>query len=61
MNNPPIICTSVRVRKGSWTEEEDLLLRKCMEKYGEGKWHLVPARADGHLLLVDFREGPQTM
>nr|AMK01804.1 Myb1 [Solanum melongena]AMK01805.1 Myb transcription factor 1 [Solanum melongena] len=45
MNNPPIICTSVRVRKGSWTEEEDLLLRKCMEKYGEGKWHLVPARA----------------
>nr|QTO65771.1 MYB114-like protein [Aristolochia arborea] len=33
------------VRKGSWTEEEDLLLRKCIEKYGEGRWRHVPARA----------------
>nr|AAF66728.1 An2 protein [Petunia integrifolia] len=33
------------VRKGAWTEEEDLLLRECIEKYGEGKWHLVPVRA----------------
>nr|QTO65768.1 MYB114-like protein [Thottea siliquosa] len=33
------------VRKGSWTEEEDLLLKKCIEKYGEGKWRHVPARA----------------
>ncbi|XP_058071391.1 transcription factor MYB1-like [Magnolia sinica] len=33
------------VRKGAWTQEEDLLLRKCIEKYGEGKWNLVPQRA----------------
>ncbi|CDP02698.1 unnamed protein product [Coffea canephora] len=33
------------LRKGAWTEEEDILLRKCMEKYGEGKWHQVPVRA----------------
>ncbi|KAL5977623.1 hypothetical protein ACLOJK_041521 [Asimina triloba] len=33
------------VRKGSWTEEEDLLLKRCIEKYGEGKWRHVPARA----------------
>ncbi|MCL7030838.1 hypothetical protein MKW94_005494, partial [Papaver nudicaule] len=33
------------VRKGSWSEEEDLLLRKCIQQYGEGKWHRVPLRA----------------
>nr|QTO65766.1 MYB114-like protein [Asarum europaeum] len=33
------------VRKGSWTQEEDILLKKCIEKYGEGKWRHVPARA----------------
>nr|ADQ00388.1 PURPLE HAZE [Petunia x hybrida] len=33
------------VRKGAWTEEEDVLLRKCIEKFGEGKWHQVPVRA----------------
>ncbi|KAK4377551.1 hypothetical protein RND71_003847 [Anisodus tanguticus] len=33
------------VRKGAWVLEEDVLLRKCIQKYGEGKWHLVPARA----------------
>ncbi|OVA03249.1 SANT/Myb domain [Macleaya cordata] len=33
------------VRKGSWTEEEDLLLKQCIEKYGEGKWRQVPPRA----------------
>ncbi|MCL7040821.1 hypothetical protein MKW94_012607 [Papaver nudicaule] len=33
------------LRKGSWTEAEDNLLRKCVEKYGEGKWHQVPIRA----------------
>ncbi|RVW77177.1 Transcription factor MYB113 [Vitis vinifera] len=36
---------SLGVRKGAWTQEEDVLLRKCIEKYGEGKWHLVPLRA----------------
>ncbi|KAJ4962073.1 hypothetical protein NE237_021983 [Protea cynaroides] len=33
------------LRKGAWTEEEDTLLRRCIEKYGEGKWRLVPPRA----------------
>nr|AIC32297.1 anthocyanin-activating R2R3 MYB transcription factor [Erythranthe lewisii] len=33
------------VRKGAWTKQEDSLLRKCIEEYGEGKWHLVPLRA----------------
>lgn len=43
MNTP--MCASLGVRKGSWTEQEDSLLRDCIQKYGEGKWHLVPARA----------------
>ncbi|KAJ9707409.1 hypothetical protein PVL29_002434 [Vitis rotundifolia] len=30
---------SLGVRKGAWSQE-DVLLRKCVEKYGEGKWHL---------------------
>ncbi|XP_050383182.1 transcription factor MYB113-like [Argentina anserina] len=25
-----------------WTTEEDQLLRKCIEKNGEGKWHQIP-------------------
>ncbi|KAL5700228.1 hypothetical protein ACHQM5_025701 [Ranunculus cassubicifolius] len=33
------------VRKGAWSEEEDLRLRKCIGKYGEGKWHQIPLRA----------------
>ena len=33
------------VRKGAWTEEEDILLRQCIEKFGEGRWHQVPLRA----------------
>ncbi|KAK9271530.1 hypothetical protein L1049_001890 [Liquidambar formosana] len=36
---------SLGVRKGAWTKEEDVLLRKCVENFGEGKWHLVPLRA----------------
>ena len=36
---------SLGVRKGKWTREEDILLRKCVQKYGEEKWHLVPLRA----------------
>nr|QTO65862.1 R2R3MYB [Tropaeolum longifolium] len=35
----------VGLRKGAWTSEEDELLRKCIHKYGEGKWHQVPLRA----------------
>lgn len=38
------------MRKGAWTKEEDLLLRDCIRKYGEGKWHLVPLRA-GNLTI----------
>nr|QTO65849.1 R2R3MYB [Hedyosmum goudotianum] len=33
------------VRKGAWTQEEDDLLRKCIDKYGEGKWTQIPLRA----------------
>ncbi|MQM09809.1 hypothetical protein Taro_042690 [Colocasia esculenta] len=33
------------VRKDAWTPEEDLLLKKCVEKHGEGRWHLVPTQA----------------
>nr|QTO65864.1 R2R3MYB [Tropaeolum majus] len=36
---------SVGLRKGAWTSEEDDLLRKCIHKYGEGKWHQVPLKA----------------
>ncbi|XP_026429950.1 transcription factor MYB34-like [Papaver somniferum] len=39
------IVSSVKgLRKGAWAEEEDLLLRKCIIKYGEGKWRQVPLR-----------------
>ncbi|CAI0547552.1 unnamed protein product [Linum tenue] len=33
------------LRKGAWTEDEDRLLRRCIEAYGEGRWHQVPIRA----------------
>ena len=29
----------------AWTEEEDRLLMRCIEQYGEGKWHRVPQLA----------------
>ncbi|KAJ7978215.1 Myb transcription factor [Quillaja saponaria] len=29
----------------AWTEEEDHQLKKCIEQYGEGKWHRVPVLA----------------
>ena len=32
-------------RKGAWTAEEDKLLRACIQKYGDGNWHLAPYRA----------------
>ncbi|KAM7267252.1 hypothetical protein ACFE04_009418 [Oxalis oulophora] len=37
--------TSLGIRKGAWTAEEDKLLKGCVEKHGEGKWHQVPLRA----------------
>ncbi|KAF3780539.1 Transcription factor [Nymphaea thermarum] len=36
---------SAGIRRGAWSKEEDTLLRKCVEKYGEENWHLVPRRA----------------
>ncbi|XP_041002399.1 LOW QUALITY PROTEIN: transcription factor MYB114-like [Juglans microcarpa x Juglans regia] len=36
---------SFAVRKGAWTAGEDKLLKDCIEKDGEGKWHQVPLRA----------------
>ncbi|XP_022744432.1 transcription factor MYB113-like [Durio zibethinus] len=29
----------------AWTEEEDHLLKKCIERYGDGQWHRVPLLA----------------
>ncbi|XP_017974390.1 PREDICTED: transcription factor MYB75 isoform X2 [Theobroma cacao] len=45
MYRKPMEGLSLGVRKGAWTEEEDILLKKCIEKYGEGKWHQVPSKA----------------
>lgn len=39
------------LKKGAWTAEEDDRLRKCVEKYGEGKWHRVPFAA-GYVIPV---------
>ncbi|PIA46327.1 hypothetical protein AQUCO_01500090v1 [Aquilegia coerulea] len=36
---------SFTLNKGAWTEEEDRLLKKCIEIHGEGNWHKVPLRA----------------
>ncbi|KAL4568847.1 hypothetical protein LXL04_024464 [Taraxacum kok-saghyz] len=33
------------LRKGAWTADEDILLKNYIEKYGEGKWHLVPLKS----------------
>ncbi|CAN1765825.1 Transcription factor MYB113, partial [Linum perenne] len=36
----------------AWTEEEDHLLRKCIDQYGEGKWHRVPFLAGTWSLIA---------
>ncbi|XP_073154006.1 transcription factor MYB114-like [Henckelia pumila] len=33
------------VKRGAWSKEEDILLKKCVQTYGQGRWHLVPLRA----------------
>lgn len=33
------------VRKGPWTQEEDDLLKRCIERYGSEKWSRVPQLA----------------
>ncbi|XP_026441350.1 transcription factor MYB113-like [Papaver somniferum] len=46
MENTSSIPSSLKgLRKGPWAEDEDLLLRKCIEKHGAGKWGQVPLRA----------------
>ena len=46
------------VRKGAWSEEEDILLKQCIQKHGEGKWHLVPVSAgiilESRVSEIDF-------
>lgn len=37
----------------AWTEEEDYLLKQCIERYGEGKWHRIPVLA-GNFFLSKF-------
>ena len=36
---------SLGMRKGAWCKEEDDLLRACINRHGEGNWHLVPKRS----------------
>lgn len=36
----------------AWTEEEDQLLKKCIQQYGEGKWHRVPILAGNDLISL---------
>ncbi|KAI3923963.1 hypothetical protein MKW92_016755 [Papaver armeniacum] len=45
MESSSIVSSEKGLRKGAWAEEEDQLLRKCIFKYGEGKWRQVPLRA----------------
>ncbi|KAI3855428.1 hypothetical protein MKX03_025386 [Papaver bracteatum] len=45
MESSSIVSSEKGLRKGAWAEEEDQLLRKCILKYGEGKWRQVPLRA----------------
>lgn len=33
------------VKKGSWNEEEDRLLKQYVEKYGEGNWKHIPTKS----------------
>lgn len=53
LNN--IMEISSGVRKGMWSKEEDDLLRTCIQRYGEGKWHLVPQRAGNNINLYLYR------
>ncbi|KAI3997476.1 hypothetical protein MKX01_008083 [Papaver californicum] len=45
MESSSVVSSVKGLRKGAWSEEEDLLLKKCIIKYGEGKWRQVPVRA----------------
>ncbi|KAL6180129.1 hypothetical protein ACLB2K_046796 [Fragaria x ananassa] len=41
------------LRKGTWTREEDNILRQCVAKHGEGKWHQIPAAAGDEVFIND--------
>ncbi|KAI3928351.1 hypothetical protein MKW98_023952 [Papaver atlanticum] len=42
MESSSVVSSVKGLRKGAWAEKEaDLLFRKCIKKYGEGKWHQV--------------------
>lgn len=38
----------------AWTEEEDYLLKKCIQQYGEGKWHRIPLLAGNLKFTFSF-------
>ncbi|KAJ0651692.1 putative transcription factor MYB-HB-like family [Helianthus annuus] len=42
-------------RKGAWTAQEDMLLKNYIQKYGEGKWHLVALNAGKHTFYMYVR------
>ncbi|XP_026431520.1 trichome differentiation protein GL1-like [Papaver somniferum] len=37
--------SKITLKKGAWSQAEDVLLRECIEKYGIGEWYQVPRRA----------------
>ncbi|KAF5943267.1 hypothetical protein HYC85_020909 [Camellia sinensis] len=39
------------LRKGSWTEEEGNLLRKYVDKYGQGNWKHIPTKSGKQEML----------
>ncbi|CAH1427866.1 unnamed protein product [Lactuca virosa] len=40
----PSSSNGLGLKKGAWSEHEDMLLKDYVEQYGEGKWHLIPLR-----------------
>jgi hypothetical protein len=42
------VVESSSLRKGAWTKLEDDRLKDCIQRYGVGKWHLIPQRAGAY-------------
>ncbi|CAI9759334.1 unnamed protein product [Fraxinus pennsylvanica] len=38
-------CSKVGLRRGSWSSEEDALLRNYIQQHGEGQWRSLPPKA----------------
>ena len=38
-------CTKVGLNRGPWTPDEDLLLTKYIQAFGEGRWRTLPKKA----------------